>query len=84
MKQLGLAIHNYHDTYKVFPPGVLAAGLNAGTSRPTNMSWMPMLLPFMEQAPLYDQLKPYMLTRASSSFPSDLMNTVIPHAVLSQ
>lgn len=78
MKQLGLAIHNYHDTYKVFPPGVLAARLNAGTSHPTNMSWMPLLLPFMEQAPLYDQLKPYMLTRASSNFPSDIMNTVIP------
>ncbi len=79
MKQLGLATHNYHDTYKVFPPGVLAARLNAGMStHPNNMSWMPLLLPFMEQAPLYDQLKPYIVSRSASSFPSDLMNTVIP------
>lgn len=79
MKQIALAIHNYHDTFKVFPPGVIAARLNAGAgSHPDSMSWMPMLLPFMEQAPLYDQLKPYMVTRNSSAFPSNLMNTVIP------
>ncbi len=77
LKQLGLAVHNYHDTFKVFPPGVVAARLNAGTTFPTNMSWMPLLLPFMEQAPLYDQLQPYIVTRASSNFPSAIMNTVI-------
>ncbi|MHB8902422.1 MAG: DUF1559 family PulG-like putative transporter [Thermoguttaceae bacterium] len=77
LKQLGLAIHNYHDTFKVFPPGVIAARLNAGTTFPSAMSWMPTLLPFMEQGALYDQLAPYMVTRSSSAFPSDLMNTVI-------
>ena len=24
MKQLGLALHNYHDTFRVFPPGQVA------------------------------------------------------------
>ncbi len=37
-----------------------------------------MLLPFIEQSALYDQLLPYMVTRASSNFPSELMNSVIP------
>jgi hypothetical protein len=41
------------------------------------MSWMPTLLPFMEQKPLYDKLEPYMKTRSSSSFPSVLFNTKI-------
>jgi prepilin-type N-terminal cleavage/methylation domain-containing protein len=78
VKQLGLSLHNYHDTHAVFPPGVIANTLNAGTSFPTNMSWMPLLLPFMEQSALYDQLLPYMVTRASSNFPSELMNSVVP------
>ena len=79
LKQLGLAIHNYHDTFKVFPPGVFADGLNDSLNTPPHsMSWMPTLLPFMEQQALYDQLKPYMETRNSSGFPTDLFNTVIP------
>ena len=73
-----MRLHNYHDTHAWFPPGVLANNLNAGTTPPANMSWMPMLLPFIEQSALYDQLLPYMVTRASSNFPSELMNSVIP------
>lgn len=77
-KQLGLSFHNYHDTIGTFPPGVLATRLNTALPNPPHaMSWMPNLLPFMEQKPLYDQLQPYMLTRNSSSFPSTLFNTTI-------
>ncbi len=77
-KQLGLSMHNYHDTHKVFPPGTFAAGLNQSMSTPPHsMSWMPVLLPFMEQGNLYDQLYPYMLTRNSNAFPSNLFNTKI-------
>ena len=79
MKQLGLAMHNYHDTYKVFPPGVMSRGLNQNLgSPPYSMSWMPHLLPFMEQQPLFDQLKPYLLIRNSSGLPTELFNTIIP------
>ncbi len=82
LKQLGLALHNYHDTHRVFPPGVLASGLNSKLpTNPRSMSWMPMILPFIEQAPLYDQLQPYMQTTDSATFPSDLMNTVIESLV---
>ncbi len=82
-KQLGLALHNYHDTFSRFPTGVLADRLNlsltaAGRTNPGRMSWMPSLLPFLEQAPLYDQLSPYMSSRTSNNFPSALMNTPIP------
>jgi len=42
------------------------------------MSWMPSLLPFLEQAALYDQLQPFMLSRNSPQFPSNLFNTRIP------
>jgi len=78
LKQLGIAMHNYHDTHLVFPPGVLAARLNLGMpSNPRAMSWMPMVLPFMEQGALYDQLAPHIITTSSASFPSELMNTKI-------
>ncbi|MDA1165236.1 MAG: DUF1559 domain-containing protein, partial [Planctomycetota bacterium] len=50
LKQLGLALHNYHDTHQTFPFGTIATSLNIAATRPSNMSWMPMVLPFMDQA----------------------------------
>ena len=40
MKQIALAMHNYHDTHNRFPPGT--AGCCWGT-------WQPLILPFVEQ-----------------------------------
>lgn len=80
-KQLGIAIHNYHDTLNALPPGVMSTQLNQGlpasAPNPGRMSWMPHLLPFMEQAPLYDKLQPYFSQRTSNNFPRDYMNTTI-------
>ncbi|MFN3152223.1 DUF1559 domain-containing protein [Bremerella sp.] len=77
-KQLGLALHNYHDTHLVFPPGVFCDGLNDQlNSPPHSMSWMPVILPFLEQTALHAQLKPLMESMNSNAFPSDLMNTKI-------
>lgn len=47
MKQIGLALHNYHDTHNAFPPRNIY-------TQDKNHSWMTMLLPGMEQAALYD------------------------------
>jgi prepilin-type N-terminal cleavage/methylation domain-containing protein len=54
MKQLGLALHNYHDTYKAFPAGYIYRG---GNGRP-NYGWAVNIMPFMEQQPFYDTLDP--------------------------
>lgn len=54
MKQIGLAMHNYHDTYSAFPPGWINRGSNG---RPM-YGWAVNLLPFIEQGALYDQLDP--------------------------
>ena len=53
LKQLGLALHNYHDTHKVFPPGYL---YRPGTSfeNAAGFSWGAMLLPQLDQSPLYN------------------------------
>ncbi|MBA2113167.1 DUF1559 domain-containing protein [Bremerella alba] len=52
LKQLGLAIHNYHDTYTKM---VYAADpQNATGDRRRGASWMVRLLPFIEQSAIYD------------------------------
>lgn len=48
MKQLGLAMHNYHDQCNVFPYGVQ----NAGTYHVRD-TWMQQILPMIEQGPMY-------------------------------
>jgi prepilin-type N-terminal cleavage/methylation domain-containing protein len=60
LKQLGLALHNYHDTHRTFPPGVLLFGSGAncppmGGTNETGASWLVLLLPYLEQQPLYQQ-----------------------------
>ena len=61
MKQIGLALHNYHDTHKVFPPDAIWAGATPGGNpnvldQPRHFTWITMILPFMEQTPLHDQI----------------------------
>lgn len=47
-KQLGLALHNYHDTYNVLPFGCRSTGWG--------MSFWISILPYIDQAPLYNQI----------------------------
>jgi hypothetical protein len=49
LKQIGLAMHNYHDVYGMFPPAVVTDA----NGNPL-YSGRVLLLPFMEQKPLYD------------------------------
>jgi prepilin-type N-terminal cleavage/methylation domain-containing protein len=59
-KQIGLALHNYNDVHKKFPPeaiygnGYLAGAPGASKEGPYHYTWLFMILPFMEQTPLYD------------------------------
>ncbi|MFH1923964.1 MAG: DUF1559 domain-containing protein [Planctomycetota bacterium] len=50
LKQIGIAMHNYHDTYRCLPPAVITDE----DGQPMR-SWRVAILPFIEQAPLYDQ-----------------------------
>ena len=61
LKQLGLAMHNYHSSVGTFPPGMGYAPSDVGLAVPPNgnSTWGPpsahvFLLPYMEQAPLYN------------------------------
>ncbi len=83
LKQLGVAMHNFHDTYKKFPRNYLQIGNNAWEAVSVNYH----LLPFMEQAPIYEQAKTYESTANSTSaerstnwswFYNTLLNTDVP------
>ncbi len=50
LKQIGLAIHNYHDTYRRFPPTAITD--DEGNRL---LSWRVAILPFIEQQALYEQ-----------------------------
>jgi prepilin-type N-terminal cleavage/methylation domain-containing protein/prepilin-type processing-associated H-X9-DG protein len=59
LKQLGLAMHNYHSTNDVFPLGCSQGRFNATDASPATWgNWGPqaMLLTFMEAAPLYNAI----------------------------
>ncbi len=63
LKQFGLAFHNYHETHNCFPLSNVSA-LNAGPlgavwgeeGRNGMWSWPAFLLPFVEQAQMYDTI----------------------------
>lgn len=64
LKQIGLALHNYHDSAKLLPPARLNVGhvgWSYGNPTPksplkyTNASGWTMLLPNLDQGPLYKQ-----------------------------
>ncbi len=56
-KQMGLALHNYHDTFSVFPSatGNIGQVFTAATDQVKNHTGFLMLLPYIDQAPLYNQ-----------------------------
>ncbi|NOX56622.1 MAG: DUF1559 domain-containing protein [Planctomycetes bacterium] len=66
MKQIGLAMHNYHDVYGVFPPGYITRqACYASSVWPAcNLGelglygWGTFLLPYVDQSPLYELLQP--------------------------
>ena len=50
VKQLGIALHNYHDSFQQFPSGYIDYGAAS------NWGWGALILPFMEQGALHEQI----------------------------
>ena len=69
LKQVALALHNYHGTFKCFPPGKLNPAIPpaqwAVFDAPHFTNWAIAILPYVEQRPLYD------------GYRHDLENTVV-------
>jgi prepilin-type N-terminal cleavage/methylation domain-containing protein len=59
MKQLGIAMHNYHDAHLEFPPGCIRGGAAGGWGFQTNnetSTWTMMVLPYIDQATIYNRM----------------------------
>lgn len=64
LKQIALALHNYHDAHRVFPPGAvvrafasdgcMAGNLRAGSTG-HGASWTVMILPYVDEAARYQE-----------------------------
>ncbi len=57
LRQLGLAMHNYHCSLNCFPPGFMVRGY-LGNTTPGGWAWGVFLMPYIEQSPLRDKLSP--------------------------
>jgi type II secretory pathway pseudopilin PulG len=57
LKQIGLALHNYHDAFQTFPQAAFWKDYRTGVTNPQrNFTWITMLLPYIDQAPLYNSI----------------------------
>lgn len=59
MKQLGLAMHNYHETIGSFPTSFWRNTIDQGMTTADGVnrhSWFAMILPYIEQTPLYNAM----------------------------
>lgn len=78
LKQIGVALHNYHDTHRTFPPGAVWYGVGSapadGRDPNWGTTWVVQILPFIDQAPLYNNY--------NMSLPAQSVNSNTPDSVL--
>jgi prepilin-type N-terminal cleavage/methylation domain-containing protein/prepilin-type processing-associated H-X9-DG protein len=56
LKQIGIAMHNYHDQMGSYPPGCIAVGLSTWNIQSSELCWRAMILPQMEGNPVYNAI----------------------------
>ncbi|MCA9085648.1 MAG: DUF1559 domain-containing protein [Planctomycetaceae bacterium] len=56
LKQFGLALHNYADTFSRFPAGYTDTVWGNAPARDGGWSWAARILPYIDQAPLFNSI----------------------------
>jgi prepilin-type N-terminal cleavage/methylation domain-containing protein len=56
LKQLGLALHNYHDTFNILPYTTAWWGPSGTMGDNRGWGWSAFILPFIDQAPTYNKI----------------------------
>lgn len=75
LRQMGLALHGYHDTYATFPSGCIERRLPS-LKNGRQIAWCALLLPWLEQENVYRQLD--LSTGFDSSRNAAAAATVLP------
>ncbi|QDV49689.1 DUF1559 family PulG-like putative transporter [Gimesia fumaroli] len=83
LKQMGIALHNYHDTHRTFPPGAVFYGTTSAPADGRHVNWgttwVVQILPFMDQAPLYNNYNMSLPAQSANSNTADsVLQTKIP------
>lgn len=84
LKQMGLALHNYHDTFSTFPKNQAWAthgGNNFGLpANHSGISWRALILPFLEQDAFHNQINFSLPVISTVGTPSNLDLARMPMA----
>ncbi|UUO04525.1 DUF1559 domain-containing protein [Blastopirellula sp. J2-11] len=82
IRQIGIAMHNYHSAFQLFPPGGItkisktACDLDGNDESDIGAPWAVLILPFMEEQARYDQYD------FRYAFAGTILNSTAPnHAV---
>ena len=93
MKQLALALHSYHDEFRVFPinysqsaQGANGSNGNSGDNASRQCSWLALILPYSEQSALYNSIDWNLGLKDTSGQPTSNVATMFdtPLLVLSE
>jgi prepilin-type N-terminal cleavage/methylation domain-containing protein/prepilin-type processing-associated H-X9-DG protein len=83
LKQIGLALHGYHDATKGLPPGYMATGsyVDGATDTAPGWGWASFILPYLEQTAVYRQLNVNQSIPASAAAQAVLSTYLCPSDV---
>jgi prepilin-type N-terminal cleavage/methylation domain-containing protein len=89
LKQIGLAMHNYHDSMKVFP--ALGLPFQWNPNAVTEVAWAAYILPGIDQGPLYNNIattaaaiqlqQPWTVSAAANYWKVDIPTFICPSDV---
>jgi prepilin-type N-terminal cleavage/methylation domain-containing protein/prepilin-type processing-associated H-X9-DG protein len=85
VKQLGLALHNYHDTFRLFPAGSLSSvpvnyssttppWCSSGTTAQSRAPWTVLVLPFIEKSAQHELFDFSVAFTSTSNVPGAAVN----------
>jgi prepilin-type N-terminal cleavage/methylation domain-containing protein/prepilin-type processing-associated H-X9-DG protein len=91
LKQIGIALHNYGDVYKVFPPALIGSGRMRTSQWPQlttayevkNTNGFVLLLPFIEQSPLHAKYN-FNVCSSQGKGDTDAIGTVVGDSTINQ